>query len=149
MKALPYGRNIKTVPGGVHLGRRPSLLCWDVSRHLELMRRYHSLPQPTGLVSLCRDHLIFFFSFFFLSNTEFDCFNCLHLRLEVCFSRESDWCITKTQISLQNNKGRRLIATAPVTEQKLFLSKYVSNDWVSSFSACICIYALVCVHARL
>lgn len=59
MKAFPYGKNIKNVPGGVHLGRRPSLLCGDVSRHLELMRRYCSLPELTVLVQLCRDHLMF------------------------------------------------------------------------------------------
>lgn len=32
IKALPYGKNIKNVPGGAHLGRCPSLLCGDVSK---------------------------------------------------------------------------------------------------------------------
>lgn len=63
MKALPYGENIKNVAGGARSGRCPSLLRRDVSRYSELMRRYRSLPELTGLVSLCGDHLRFFFFF--------------------------------------------------------------------------------------
>lgn len=58
MKVHPYGRNNKNVPSGAHLGRWPSLLCGDVSRHLDLMHKYCYLPELTGLVSLCRDHLM-------------------------------------------------------------------------------------------
>lgn len=51
-------RILKNVAGGARLGRCLSLLCGDVSRLLELMHRYCSFPELTGLVSKCADHLM-------------------------------------------------------------------------------------------
>lgn len=59
MRALSYGKNIKNVSGGAHWGWCPSLLCGVVSRHLELMHRYHCLPELMGLAALCWHHLMF------------------------------------------------------------------------------------------
>lgn len=156
MKALPYGRNIKNVPGGAHLGGCPSLLCRYVSRHLELMRRYRSLPGLTGLVSVCKDHFMFYlFIFFFWYNAalivSIDAVPSKRMYLIyplLCFNRTCGRLIVETQISLWNNKQCGLIATVPATEQKQFLPKYAANDWVSpssSESVCMCL----CVCARL
>lgn len=58
MKAHPHGKNIKNVSGGAHLGWCLSLLRGEMSRNLALMCRCCSVPELTGLVSICRERLM-------------------------------------------------------------------------------------------
>lgn len=145
MKVHPYGRNNKNVPSGAHLGRWPSLLCGDVSRHLDLMlspwadRISLTMQRSLNVTVKCWIRL------FVLSNTSIS--NCLMYPL-LCFSRACSWLIMEVFISLRNNKQCRLIAEAQATEQKQSLQKYAANDWVSPslfVSVCMCL----CIYARL